>query len=84
MQAVTQSRVPFKSSAIALLMAAILGPVGLLYASVWGGVVMFMLLFFAYANAFHFIAFLLWFSCCVWAAVATERYNQSLYYLLKN
>lgn len=69
---------PFKSVAGALLFSVILGPIGLLYASVWGGIVMVSLSIFVVCNHFYFLAFVCWTISCIWSVAAVEKYNQNI------
>lgn len=69
---------PFKSVAGALLFCIFLGPVGLLYASVWGGVLFivfsFLVLRFKLIPLFIFV----WLLSCILGVIAANRYNNKL------
>lgn len=67
-----------KSMAMAIILAIIFGPLGLMYASVMGGVVMLILTFVVAIFTLGFGAFLMWPVCVAWAAVATNSYNKSI------
>jgi hypothetical protein len=69
---------PFKSVAGALWFCVLLGPVGLLYASFWGGFLMILAGIIVFSNHFIFPAILLWIICCVWGVRAVEKYNRNL------
>lgn len=69
---------PYKSVAAALLFSVILGPVGLLYASFWGGVIMIMIGIVVVSNKFFFPIVLVWIASCVWGVGAVEAYNKKL------
>lgn len=69
---------PFKSVAVALLFSILLGPLGLLYASVRGGVTLILLSFIVLSSHFWFPMAILWVSACVWGVSATNRYNKKL------
>lgn len=69
---------PYKSVAVALLFSVLLGPVGLLYASFWGGVVMIMMGIVVVSNLFLFPIILVWLISCVWAVGSVETYNKKL------
>jgi len=71
-------RLPLKSVALALLFAAILGPVGLLYASFWGGIAMIFFGFFVWCTKLKAPIILLQIICCIWAVGAVNRYNKKL------
>lgn len=73
-----QNTLPYKSVAAALLFTVILGPVGLLYASFWGGVTMIAIAIVILSAKFFFPAFLMWVVCCVWGVGAVESYNKKL------
>jgi hypothetical protein len=71
-------KLPYKSVAVALLFCAVLGPVGLLYASFWGGFVMIVLGIVVVCSKLIFPIILLWIICCLWGVKAAERYNRQL------
>lgn len=69
---------PFKSIAVALLFCAILGPVGLLYSSLTGGIVMILLgLFVLHAKLMGPII-LVWLISCVWGVASANRFNRKV------
>lgn len=72
------SILPFKSVAVALLFSVVLGPIGLLYASYWGGLLMLLVAIVVVNNLHLFPILLTWMICCVWAVGSVERYNKSL------
>lgn len=69
---------PYKSVAIALLFSAILGPVGLLYASFWGGFFMILVGIVVVSAQFMFPIILLWIICCIWAVRSVEVHNKKI------
>lgn len=69
---------PFKSVATALLFTVILGPLGLLYASLRGGIVMLLLGLVVVSSKLIFPIILLWVICCVWAVKSVENYNKKI------
>ncbi len=69
---------PFKNIALALIFAVVLGPVGLLYASFWGGVVLIPLGIVMVCCRFMFLAMLVWIVSCIWAVRAVELYNKNI------
>jgi hypothetical protein len=71
-------RPPFKSVAGALIFAALLGPVGLLYASFWGGFWLILLGIVVVSSKMLFPVALLWLICCIWAVSAVERHNKKI------
>lgn len=76
------STLPFKSVAIALLFSSLLGPIGLLYASFWGGLLMIFVAIIAFSCKFIFPIILMWLICCIWSVGATESYNKKLFITL--
>ena len=78
MQSTHPALLPFKSVAIALLFSAILGPVGLLYASFWGGFFMILIGLIVISSKLFFPILLLWISCSIWSVGAVESYNKKL------
>ncbi len=69
---------PFKSVAVALLFTAFLGPVGLLYASFWGGFMMIFVTMVVVSSKLPLPIFVAWVICCIWGVGAVEKYNQKL------
>lgn len=69
---------PYKSIAIGLLFSALLGPVGLLYASFWGGLFMIALGIVVVSVKLLFPIVLVWIASCVWSVGAIESYNRKL------
>lgn len=71
-------RLPFRSPAAALIFCILCGPVGLLYASLPGGVVLMVAgLFLLRAKVFVLLG-IIWLIACVWGVAATQRYNERL------
>ncbi|HSW68951.1 MAG TPA: hypothetical protein VLI69_02165 [Gammaproteobacteria bacterium] len=69
---------PLKSVAIALLFCTFLGPVGVLYSSLMGGIVMIVLgLLVLRAKLFGPIL-LVWLISCVWGVAATNYFNKKV------
>jgi hypothetical protein len=71
-------RLPHKSVAVALLFTVLLGPVGLLYSSFWGGFLMIFVMLVVMSNKFFFPALLSWLICCIWGVGAVEKHNRAL------
>lgn len=67
-----------KSVGMAFLLAFLFGPLGLLYASILGGIIMFfvsLVLFFLIPIVGYIIA---WVGCIIWAVVAANQANAAL------
>lgn len=69
---------PYKSVAAALLFTVILGPIGLLYASFWGGFIMIALGLFLLPGKLFLPLGLIWLICCIWSVGAVEAYNKRI------
>jgi hypothetical protein len=67
---------PLKNIALALVFAVILGPVGLLYSSFWGGFFMIFLALIIFTSKQMLLLFLTWVTCCIWSVGAAETYNR--------
>lgn len=70
--------VPTKSVGLATLLGVFLGPVGLLYSTILGAIVMFFVNILVGLVTLGFGLFLTWPICGVWAYVATNSYNAKL------
>jgi hypothetical protein len=75
---------PLKSVAGALLFSVILGPVGLLYASVLGGVILIVLTLTAITGKFYTATAIFWLISCVISVTAVNRYNKKIIRQLAN
>ena len=71
------SPTPYKSVA-GHCCSVLLGPVGLLYASIWAGLFMISFTLFVIVNQFYFIAFLCWLFCCILSVAAVEAHNKKV------
>ncbi len=71
-------KLPLKSVAGALLFSVILGPVGLLYASTFGGALLMFLTVNLVTHKFYSSAVLMWLIACVWSVAAVNRYNRKI------
>lgn len=69
---------PFKNLAISLLFAVFLGPIGLLYSSLWSGVIMIVLAFITVSSKLLVPNILIWLISCILSVAATNRYNKKL------
>jgi hypothetical protein len=74
----TPKALPFKSVAGALLFCAILGPVGVLYSSVIGGIVMIIIGLLVLRAKLMGPILIVWLISCVWGVAAANRYNDKL------
>lgn len=70
---------PYKSVAAALIFCILFGPVGLLYATFWGGFAMIFIGMIVINAKLIFPIILLWVFCCIWAVGAVESHNKKLF-----
>ena len=76
---------PFKSAALALVFGLFLGPIGLLYSSLAGGVILILMSLFVLRAKLYAIMVLVWLVSCILNVAAANRYNQNLLrIMLKN
>jgi hypothetical protein len=69
-----------KSVALSLILTFFFGPLGMLYSTIWGAVVMIVLSIPAFIITFGHAGFIIWPVSMIWGAWATHRYNQRLLY----
>jgi hypothetical protein len=69
---------PFKNLAASLLFSVFLGPIGLLYSTSRGGIIMSLIAFVVLSSRLPVPIMLMWVSCCIWSVIATNRYNNKL------
>jgi len=69
---------PFKSLAGALLLSIFFGPVGLLYATTLGGLVMIILGCITASSLLPVPMIIVWLGSCVWSVMATNDYNKRI------
>jgi ABC-type phosphate transport system permease subunit len=67
-----------KSVALSLVLTFFLGPLGMLYSTIWGAIVMIVLSVPVFILTLGHGAFLIWPVSMIWGAWATHRYNQRL------
>ena len=76
--------VPTKSMGMAIILAVILGPLGLFYSTILGGIVMLAVSLFALLIAFltfgfgSVLFFFIYPTCIIWTAVATNAHNKEM------
>lgn len=70
--------VPTKSVGLAIALGFVFGPLGLLYSTILGAVVMFFVNILIGVVTLGVGLFLTWPLCAVWAYVATNSYNKTL------
>ena len=69
---------PFKSVGVALIFSVLLGPIGCLYSSLYGGVVLIFLSFTALSGKYYNAFFIFYLLSCILSVAATNAYNNKL------
>ena len=75
---------PTKSMGVAILLTVLFGPVGMLYSTIWGGLIMIgvsavvALIGLLTLGFGYLLFFFLWPIYIIWAAIATKSYNEKL------
>ena len=67
-----------KSIGVALLLTFIFGPIGMLYSTVWGGIIMLLINLPLGILTFGFVLILTWPIQLIWAALAVRSYNKKI------
>lgn len=70
--------IPTKSVGIALILTVVLGPLGMLYSTIWGGIIMSIISLIVIPCTLGIGLLIIWPICLIWAAVATSSYNKEL------
>ena len=70
--------VPAKSAGVAILLPVLFGPLGLLYSTVMGAIVMFVVNIVIAMVTMGFGLILTWPICGIWAFVAVKSHNKKL------
>lgn len=70
---------PYKNLTTSLLFSIFLGPLGLLYATTRGGIMMLIIAFVVISCKLPVPIMIMWVSCSVWSTLATNRYNHQLF-----
>jgi len=68
----------FKSVPIGLLLTVFLGPIGLLYASLRGGITMVLIGIVIFSYPYPFPIILWWLLSCIWCVYSIEKHNKKL------
>ncbi|MBV8803133.1 MAG: hypothetical protein JO131_09300 [Gammaproteobacteria bacterium] len=69
---------PFKNLAGALLFTIFFGPLGLLYSSSMGGIIMLILGFITVCSKMIVPIIFVWIGSSIWSVIATNRYNKKI------
>jgi hypothetical protein len=73
----------FKSVPLGLLLSVFLGPIGLLYASLRGGIIMILIGIVLISALYPFPIMLWWLACAIWSVAAIEKHNKKQLQQLK-
>ena len=69
---------PTKSMGISIILTVLFGPLGMLYSTIWGGIIMFVISAIVGLLTLGLGLIITWPVCIIWAAVATSSYNKKL------
>ncbi len=69
---------PTKNMGISIILTFLFGPLGMLYSTVLGGVIMFVISLLVGVITLGIGFLLTWPICIIWGAVATSLYNKKL------
>jgi uncharacterized Tic20 family protein len=67
-----------KSMGISIILTILFGPLGMLYSTIIGAIIMVMITVITGVVTLSFGLFLIWPICIVWGAMATNRHNKKL------
>ena len=67
-----------KSTGVSIILAVLFGPLGMLYSTVAGGVIMMIVTLIVGALTFGIGLFVTWPICVVWGALAARAHNKKL------
>lgn len=65
-----------KSVGVALILAFLFGPLGMLYSTIAGGIIMLIVTGFVAIFTLGFGLLITWPVCMIWAAIAANSYNK--------
>lgn len=69
---------PTKSVGIAILLTVLFGPIGMLYCTIWGAIIMFVVSLVIGIVTLGIGLIITWPICIIWAALATSSHNKKL------
>jgi uncharacterized membrane protein len=69
---------PMKSVRTAIVLAALFGPLGMFYTTLWGAVIMLVISLIVVPLTLGFGLIIILPACAFWAALAARSYNQKL------
>ena len=69
---------PTKSMGISIILTVLFGPVGMLYSTIWGGIIMGVISLLVGIFTLGLGLLITWPICLIWAALATSSYNKKL------
>ena len=67
-----------KNMGIAILLTVLFGPLGMLYCTIWGAVIMFVVSLVIGVVTLGIGLIITWPICIIWTAIATNSYNKKL------
>jgi len=76
--------IPTKSVGISILLTILLGPLGMLYSTISGAIIMFIVSVIVTIGTAGIGLIITWPICIIWAAVAASDYNDKLLNIKKS
>ncbi len=70
--------VPTKSIGLSILLTFLFGPLGMLYSTIVGGIIMFIVSIIVFILTLGFGILITWPICVIWGAIAVDIYNKKL------
>ena len=67
-----------KSTGVAIILTVLFGPLGMLYSTIWGGIIMGIVSLIVGIVTLGIGLLITWPICVIWAAVAANSYNNKL------
>lgn len=67
-----------KSAGVAIILTVLFGPLGMLYSTIGGGIIMMVVSLLVAIPTAGFGLIITWPICIIWAAVAASSYNKKL------
>jgi hypothetical protein len=67
-----------KSVGVSILLTFLFGPIGMLYSTVIGAIIMFILSIFIGVATFGIGILITWPICVIWGVISTNSYNKAL------
>jgi len=70
--------IPTKNIGLSIILTVLFGPLGMLYSTISGGIIMLVISFIIAIFTLGLGLMIIWPICIIWGAVSTSSYNQKL------